>query len=91
MKKVYLITTLIVLVACAESKTKLVDKPILVTKNCTVTQVEDSAVITCPDGTSITLPPNVVIQTETVEIPVIVEVPGDCHDDNGNHNGHDHD
>lgn len=86
MKKL-LVTAIIFGLGCAESETKLIDKPILVTKNCTVEQVDSSAVITCPDGTSITLPPNVVIQTETIEIPVIVEVPVNCH--HHGHNNHD--
>lgn len=59
-------------------------------KDCTaVINSYNEITVTCPDGTSLTLPPEIVTVTETVEVPVFVTVPGQCGNGNGNGNGHD--
>jgi hypothetical protein len=47
---------------------------------CTVTQDKlSNGIITCQDGTVITVPPNVINNEITIEVPVYVEVPkGNC-------------
>lgn len=68
-------------------------------KDCTaVINSYNEITVTCPDGTSLTMPPEIVTITETVTVPVYINVPGNCspgngngHDNsNGNHNGHTH-
>lgn len=65
----------------------------IVVQNCTVVPMPDGfTLINCPDGSKISVPPQVIINTETVEVPVIIEVPQDCglgHHDNGKHLGQD--
>lgn len=82
------IATIASLLGCAKVKTTYPKNTVTV-QNCTVETVDGSANITCPDGTTIVLPPTVLIQT--VEVPVLVEVPTECHPNNGNHYGQDED
>lgn len=86
MKKVCMLIILLSIGCAKKKETTYVTGP-TVTQNCTVAQDSGSAVITCPDGTTVTLPPTVVIQTETVEVPVIVEVPSECGDDHSHDHG----
>jgi hypothetical protein len=91
MKNAILMGLVILAAGCGKSKMKTNT----VTQFCTITQQSDNSVlIECPNGTSMTVPPQVVTVTNTitVEVPVIVEVPKDCGDeDSRDHNNTHHD
>lgn len=82
-------------IGCGEKKTVMGVNNVPVVQNCTVSTQDSNLVVTCPDGTSITLPANVIVNnTETiVEVPVIVAVPVKCkeHHNHGHHNENDDD
>ena len=87
MKKLILILSL-GLTACAQEVAFTSMQPVL--QKCTVSSDgQNNEVLTCPDGTTLILPPNTVI--ETVEVPVIVEVPANCRNDEGNEDHDDND
>lgn len=60
---------------CAKKKDTLVTTQI-VTEFCSVERVNNEALISCPDGSTVTLPPQIINETieRIVEVPVIIEI-----------------
>lgn len=70
-----LVIALLIVVGCAKKST--VEKEIVTVQNCTVTKQGSEAIISCPDGSQIVVPAEVVVEeVETlVEVPTYILVP----------------
>jgi hypothetical protein len=71
MKKILL--ACIFLAGCARGNNTIIE-----TEFCTVSKVASDAVISCPDGTELILPPNIIREEIITEVPITIFVPKKC-------------